>query len=74
MGGPEFQEQIRRDITHKRIRRGAFSSVKQLVQTIMDYIAEHNENPETFCWSAKAEDILAKVSRARDVLDNVSLA
>ena len=61
-----------RDITHKRIRRGAFGSVKQLIRAIMDYIAEHNEDPETFCWSAKAEDILAKVSRARAVLDNVS--
>jgi transposase len=61
-----------RDITDKRIRRGAFTSIKQLVQAIMDYIAEHNENPQSLSWSAKVEDILEKVRRARAVLNNVS--
>ena len=60
-----------RDLTEKRIRRGAFHSVAQLVQAIMDYIKAHNEDPETFQWTAKAEHILAKVARARDVLDNL---
>ena len=63
-----------REITQKRIRRAAFKSVKQLVQAITDYIAEHNDNPQAFSWTAKAEDILAKVTRARAVLDNVSSA
>ena len=60
-----------RDLTDKRIRRGAFRSVAELVQAIMDYIEAHNEDPETFQWTAKAEDILAKVARARAVLDNL---
>jgi hypothetical protein len=60
-----------RDLTHKRIRRGTFHSVAQLVQAIMDYIEAHNEDPETFQWTAKAQDILAKVARARAVLDNL---
>lgn len=60
-----------RDITDKRIRRGVFKSVEQLIAAIMDYIAQHNKNPQTFTWTAKAEQVLAKVRRARAVLDNV---
>ena len=62
-----------RDITDKRIRRGIFRSVKELVKAITDYIAEHNENPKSFSWTAKAEEILAKVRRARRVLDKLSV-
>ena len=61
-----------REITDKRIRRGVFKSVAGLIQTIMDYIAGHNENPKTFTWTAKAEEILAKVRRARTVLNKIA--
>ena len=61
-----------RDLTEKRIRRGAFHSVPQLIQSIMDYIAAHNEKPHAFVWTAKVGDILEKVRRARTVLNNVS--
>jgi transposase len=63
-----------RDITDKRIRRGVFHSVKQLIHAIEAYIGEHNENPRSFVWSAKAEAILAKVRRARAVLDKMQTA
>ncbi len=62
-----------REITDKRIRRGVFHSVKQLEQAIMDYIAEHNEVPKAMHWTAKAEDILEKVRRAKATLRNVNL-
>jgi transposase len=61
-----------REITDKRIRRESFSSVEQLIAVIMDYIAQHNDNPQSFVWTAKTEDILAKVRRAREVLDKIS--
>ena len=54
-----------REITDKRICRGTFNSVEALVKAIESYIAEHNENPKSFVWTAKAEKILAKVRRAR---------
>ena len=38
-------ERFFRDITTKRIRRGAFSSVAVLVQAIESYIAAHNLDP-----------------------------
>jgi hypothetical protein len=37
--------------------------------TIGDYIDRHNKNPKPFIWTAKASDILAKVSRAKIVLN-----
>ena len=58
-----------REITDKRIRRGVFHSVRQLIDAITAYIAAHNDDPQAFQWTAKAEDILEKVRRAREVLD-----
>ena len=37
----------------------------------MDYIEQHNRSPNPFVWTAKAEEILAKVQRARNVLDKL---
>jgi transposase len=61
-----------RDITDKRIRRGAFKSVEQLIAAIQVYIENHNSDPKPFVWTAKAQDILEKVSRARATLDKSS--
>ena len=60
-----------REITDNRIRRGTFRNVEQLTQAITDYIQEHNQSPKPFVWPAKAEEILAKVQRARNVLDKL---
>ena len=62
-------ERFFRDITDKRIRRGVFKSVADLKAAIAEYIAVHNDNPKPFIWTAKASDILAKVTRARAVLN-----
>ena len=63
-----------RDLTTQRIRRGVFKSVSDLTAAIMAYIAEHNDNPTTFQWTAKAEDILEKVTRAKAALDKTPSA
>jgi transposase len=62
-------ERFFRDITDKRIRRGVFASVPELEAAINDYISTHNANPKPFIWTAKASDILAKVTRARATLN-----
>ena len=58
-------ERFFREITTKRLRRGVFHSVADLIQAIEAYIASYNHAPSPFVWTAKAADILAKVSRAR---------
>jgi transposase len=63
-------ERFFRDLTEKRIRRGAFRDVEELIMAIGAYIDQHNRNPKPFIWTAKATDILEKVKRARRVLDN----
>ena len=62
------------EITDKRIRRGVFKSEKDLIDAIMSYIQNHNDNPKTYIWTVKAEDILKKVHRARAVLDKMETA
>jgi transposase len=60
-----------RNLTDKQIRRGVFRSVDDLKKAIESYISTHNESPKPFMWTAKAEDILEKVGRARNALENV---
>ena len=38
-----------------------FHSIEELITAIGDYIANHNQNPKPFIWTAKASDILEKV-------------
>lgn len=63
-----------REITDKKIRRGVFHSVPELIDAITAYIDGHNENPKSFQWTAKAEDIIEKIRRAREVLDKIAIA
>jgi transposase len=63
-------ERFFRDLTDKRIRRGVFRDVEELIMAILDYIDHHNRAPKPFIWTAKASDILEKVKRARKALDN----
>jgi len=58
-----------RDLTDKRIRRGSFEQVPALIATIDDYIAQSNQNPHIFVWTASAESILAKIAKCKEALD-----
>ena len=60
-----------RDITTKRIRRGSFGSVPELVTAIGDYVAHNNENPHPFIWTKSAKQIITKVRRGRVALEQV---
>src|SRR5215475_956117 len=63
-------ERFFRDLTAKRIRRGVFRSIEDLIAAIDEYVDHHNIAPKPFIWTAKANDILEKVQRARRTLDN----
>jgi len=56
------------EITRKRIRRGVFRSVPDLVAAIKEYIRLNNENPKPFVWTKNVDSILEKVSHCKAVI------
>jgi hypothetical protein len=60
-----------REITDKRIRRGSFKSVPDLITAIMKYLENHNQNPRVFIWSASVERILSKIAKCKEALDSL---
>lgn len=50
-------------ITQRAIRRGTFSSVKELITKIERYVQLYNKHPHPFIWTATADSILAKIER-----------
>ncbi len=59
------------EITRKRIRRGVFHSVPELVAAIEDYIRINNENPKPFVWTKKVDSILAKLAHCKAVVETL---
>ena len=64
-------ERFFRDLSDKAIKRASFYNVDDLVGAITEYINAHNADPKPFIWTASANDILAKVKRARHALDKL---
>ena len=57
------------EITRKRIRRGTFRSVRDLIKAIQDYIQRYNRNPQPFQWVASASKIIRKINKYKDTLE-----
>jgi len=55
-------------ITEKQIRRGVFTSVAELEAAIHEFIDAHNAESKPFAWTKTANEIMAKVGRARGAL------
>jgi hypothetical protein len=60
-----------REITDKRIRRGVFRNVPELITAIQGYIENHNQNPKVFVWTAPVERIMDKVAKCKEVLETL---
>ena len=60
-----------REITDKRIRRGSFKSVPDLIDAITKYLEHHNQNPRVFIWSASVERIMVKIAKCKEALDSL---
>jgi len=58
-----------RDITDKRIRRGSFRNVPELIAAIQEYLENHNQNPRIFTWTASVAHILTKIAKCKEALD-----
>jgi putative transposase len=50
-------------ITQRAIRRGTFSSVKELIAKIDEYVKLYDKHHKPFVWTATADSILAKIER-----------
>jgi len=63
-----------RNLDQRRLKRDAFHSVPQLVEAIMGYIENHNDDPKPIVWTKAADEIIEKVGRARASLKMPRLA
>lgn len=50
-------------ITQRAIRRGSFSSVKELIANIDAFVNHYNRSRRPFAWTATADSILQKIAR-----------
>ena len=64
-------ERVFGELTQKRLRRGVFHSVPELIDTIYKYLDAYNKDPKPLVWTAKVEDILRKVSKCKAILETV---
>lgn len=55
-------------ITQRAIRRGTFTSVKNLVQKIDRFVEEYKKHPAPFAWTASADSILGKIERLAQLI------
>ena len=59
------------ELTEKAVRRGSFVSVPDLQAAIDKFLEAWNEKPKPYVWTAKVEDIMRKIARARTKLEQI---
>jgi transposase len=50
-------------LTEKALKRGSHTSIPQLREAILAYVAAHNEKGTPFTWTKTADEILDKLRR-----------
>jgi len=63
-----------KELTERRLRRGAFSSVDALIEAIEVWTEHWNDDPKPFIWHKTAEQIIEKVRRGRAALHQINSA
>ena len=58
-------------LAKRRLERGIFRSLVELQAAINRFVAETNENPKPFIWTADPDRILAAVKRGHQTLDSI---
>ena len=61
------------ELTEKRVRRGVFKNVPDLIAVIEDFMRAYNENPKPFIWTKKVDQILEKVNRCKAIMEYTTL-
>lgn len=57
-----------KELTDKRLRRGSFTSLDELIAAIETWTAHWNNDPKPFVWHKTAQEIITKVRRGRAAL------
>ena len=60
-----------RELTQKRLRRGNFTGVKELIVAIKEYLAQNNKQPKPFVWTATAQQIIDKLNRCKGISETL---
>lgn len=58
-------------LSKRRLRRGVFRSIVELQAAINRFLAEINNEPKPFTWTADPDKIIAAVKRGHQVLDSL---
>ena len=58
-------------LTRRRLKRGVFGSLVELQAAINRYLAETNDSPKPFVWTADPDHIIEKVRRGHQALDQI---
>lgn len=58
-------------LTKRRLKRGVFRSVAELKAAIHRFIAENNNDPKPFVWTAQPHRIIAAVQRGLQKLESI---
>lgn len=59
------------ELTGKRIRRGVFVSLQDLVDAIHEYMAVWNQDPKPFVWTATVESSVEELRGCRQTLEQI---
>jgi transposase len=59
------------DLTKRRLKRGSFASVDDLIGAIIGYLDHRNLDPKPFVWTASVERILAKLRDCKAVIETI---
>jgi transposase/transcriptional regulator with XRE-family HTH domain len=57
-----------KELTDKRLRRGSFDSLTNLIDAIELWVEHWNDDPKPFIWHKTADEIITKVKRGRATL------
>ena len=60
-----------KELTDRRIRRGVFTSVPDLIDAIAGWVERWNDDPKPFVWHKTADEIIQKVRRGRAALHQI---
>lgn len=63
-----------KELTDRRLRRGAFSSVPALTDAIEPWIEHWNDDPKPFVWHKQVDEIIEKVRRGGATLHQTKFA